>query len=230
MTGCSRPRTCSRVGRDRQPDRCAAAGPLAPARRDGLPRPGDAGAARRPVVLPGLAASAVTARGGAARRAGRPTAGRVPPSPGWCRPRRRASNPGRAQVVGVQLAAGVAVDMAALTPALLATLKHAASMPNPAFYDRQRRRFSTWGVPRFLHSFDETLDGRLVLPRGLAGLCRPSCGRPAARWRSTTGARRARRSSSCSPRRCAMTRPTPSPTSPIMTMGCWSRRPGRARP
>ncbi len=41
-------------------------------------------------------------------------------------------------------------------------------MPNPAFYDRQRRRFSTWGVPRFLHSYDETLDGKLVLPRGLA--------------------------------------------------------------
>ena len=78
--------------------------------------------------------------------------------------------PRPAQVVGAQFAAGVAVDMSALTPALLATLKHAASMPNPAFYDRQRRRFSTWGVPRFLHSFDETLDGRLVLPRGLAGL------------------------------------------------------------
>ena len=60
--------------------------------------------------------------------------------------------------------------MAALTPAMLATLKHAASMPNPAFYDRQRRRFSTWGVPRFLHSFDETLDGRLVLPAGWLGL------------------------------------------------------------
>jgi len=43
-------------------------------------------------------------------------------------------------------------------------------MPNPAFYDRQRRRFSTWGVPRFLFSFDETLDGTLVLPRGLASL------------------------------------------------------------
>ena len=78
--------------------------------------------------------------------------------------------PRHAQVVSVQLAAGVAVGMSALTPALLATLKHATSMPNPAFYDRQRRRFSTWGVPRFLHSFDETLDGRLVLPRGLAGL------------------------------------------------------------
>ena len=70
--------------------------------------------------------------------------------------------------VRLTLAAGVSVEMGELTPAMLATLKHAATMANPAFHDRQRRRFSTWGVPRFLHSFDETLDGRLVLPRGLA--------------------------------------------------------------
>jgi superfamily II DNA or RNA helicase len=43
-------------------------------------------------------------------------------------------------------------------------------MPKPAFYDRQRRRFSTWASQRFLHSVDETLDARLVLPRGLADL------------------------------------------------------------
>jgi superfamily II DNA or RNA helicase len=73
-------------------------------------------------------------------------------------------------LVHVKLGAGVGVDMAELTPAVLATFKHAASMPNPAFYDRQRRRFSTWGVPRFLYSFDETVDGTLVLPRGLAAL------------------------------------------------------------
>jgi hypothetical protein len=54
-----------------------------------------------------------------------------------------------------------------LTPALLATLKHAASMPNPLFYERQRLRLSTWDLPRFLRSFDETLDGGLILPRGL---------------------------------------------------------------
>jgi hypothetical protein len=77
------------------------------------------------------------------------------------------TRPQPAPVVHARLAAGVAVEIAELTPAALATLKHAASMPNPAFYDRQRRRFSTWGVPRFLHSYDETLDGRLVLPRGL---------------------------------------------------------------
>lgn len=81
-----------------------------------------------------------------------------------------AIQPRPTPVVGVHLGAGAAVDMAVLTPALLATLKHASSMPNPTFYDRQRRRFSTWGIPRFLHSFDETLDGRLVLPRGLAEL------------------------------------------------------------
>jgi Type III restriction enzyme, res subunit len=80
------------------------------------------------------------------------------------------TRPQPAPLVLVKLAAGIEVDMMELTPAVLATLTHAASMPNPAFYHRQRRRFSTWGVPRFLHSFDETLDGTLVLPRGLAPL------------------------------------------------------------
>jgi hypothetical protein len=28
-------------------------------------------------------------------------------------------------------------------------------------------RASTWNIPRFLHSFDETLDGGLILPRGM---------------------------------------------------------------
>jgi superfamily II DNA or RNA helicase len=41
-------------------------------------------------------------------------------------------------------------------------------MPNPLFYERQRLRLSTWDAPRFLRSFDETLEGDLVLPRGLA--------------------------------------------------------------
>lgn len=40
-------------------------------------------------------------------------------------------------------------------------------MRNPLFYQRQRMRASTWNVPRFLHSFDETIDGGLILPRGL---------------------------------------------------------------
>ena len=70
-------------------------------------------------------------------------------------------------VIHARLGAGIRLDQAELTPALLAAFKHAASMPNPLFYERQRRRISTWGVPRFLQSFDETLDGGLILPRGL---------------------------------------------------------------
>lgn len=40
-------------------------------------------------------------------------------------------------------------------------------MPNPVFYERQRRRASTWDIPRYLQNFDETASGGLVLPRGL---------------------------------------------------------------
>jgi hypothetical protein len=50
--------------------------------------------------------------------------------------------------VRAQLGATITVERAELPPALLATLKHAASMPNPIFYERQRRRASTWDTPR----------------------------------------------------------------------------------
>lgn len=54
-----------------------------------------------------------------------------------------------------------------LTPAALATFKHAASMANPKFYELQRLRKSTWDTPRFVRGYDLTLDDRIVLPRGL---------------------------------------------------------------
>ncbi len=69
-------------------------------------------------------------------------------------------------VVHARLGSAITVDGADLPPALLATLKHAASMPNPVFYQRQRRRASTWDTPRFLRSYDETVNGDVV-PRGL---------------------------------------------------------------
>jgi superfamily II DNA or RNA helicase len=71
-------------------------------------------------------------------------------------------------IVRSHMAAGIRVESSELIPALHATLKHAASMPNPAFYERQRLRMSTWDTPRFLRSYDETVDGGLILPRGLA--------------------------------------------------------------
>ena len=69
--------------------------------------------------------------------------------------------------IPARLGANVRLEISDLTPSLFATLKHAASMANPLFYERQRRRASTWDTPRFLRSYDETIDGGLTLPRGL---------------------------------------------------------------
>jgi hypothetical protein len=77
----------------------------------------------------------------------------------------RATSP---PILHARLAAGIRVESSELTPALHATLKHAASMPNPIFYERQRLRMSTWDTPRFLRNYDETVDGGIILPRGLA--------------------------------------------------------------
>lgn len=70
-------------------------------------------------------------------------------------------------LVHAELAAGLAIPASDLTPAALAMLKHAASMANPAFYEAQRQRRSTWGIPRFIEGYDLTLDGRIIVPRGL---------------------------------------------------------------
>jgi len=69
--------------------------------------------------------------------------------------------------IEVELGATIRVKAASLPPALLTTLRHAAAMHNPAFYDRERRRQSTWDTPRFLRLYDETVEGDLLLPRGM---------------------------------------------------------------
>lgn len=77
------------------------------------------------------------------------------------------TQPSSAPVVHLALDGRVRIPGAELSPSLYATLKHAASVYNPEFYDRQRRRQSTWNVPRIITSYEETLDDHLVLPRGL---------------------------------------------------------------
>ena len=77
------------------------------------------------------------------------------------------TQPRSAPIVHLTLDGGIRIPGEELSPPLYATLKHAASTYNPEFYDRQRRRQSTWNVPRIITSYDETLDDRLVLPRGL---------------------------------------------------------------
>lgn len=71
------------------------------------------------------------------------------------------------RAVDVKLGSTIQVATTGMPPTLLATLRHAASMRNPVFYDRERRRQSTWDTPRFLRLYDETLDDDLLLPRGL---------------------------------------------------------------
>ena len=53
---------------------------------------------------------------------------------------------------------------------MISVLKHVASIRNPEFYARQRARHSIWDTLRFLYSYDETVKGDLVLPRGLPAL------------------------------------------------------------
>ncbi|MEO6822148.1 MAG: DEAD/DEAH box helicase family protein [Candidatus Nanopelagicales bacterium] len=72
--------------------------------------------------------------------------------------------------VRVRVDSRVTVAGQDLTPAMASTLMHAASLRNPEFDLRQRQRRSTWDVPRFLRSYDQTLTGDLVVPRGLLSL------------------------------------------------------------
>ena len=82
-------------------------------------------------------------------------------------PSSTATRPPVAPVLSVRLDAGIRLEQAQLTPGLAATLRHAVSMHNPEFYERQRMRASTHNIPRFLHCYQETIDGGLVLPRGM---------------------------------------------------------------
>ena len=82
-------------------------------------------------------------------------------------PSSTVTKPPAPPVLRVRLGAGIRLEQAELTPGLAATLRHAASMHNPEFYERQRMRASTYGIPRFLHCYQETIDGGLVLPRGM---------------------------------------------------------------
>ncbi|MFZ3306021.1 MAG: DEAD/DEAH box helicase family protein [Mycobacterium sp.] len=78
--------------------------------------------------------------------------------------------PRPAAIIRATFASRLTLTANDLGPAMIAAVKHAASIRNPEFDARQRARRSTWDTPRFLYSYDETLEGNLVLPRGLYGL------------------------------------------------------------
>ncbi|MGL3807540.1 TOTE conflict system archaeo-eukaryotic primase domain-containing protein [Paeniglutamicibacter sp. R2-26] len=78
--------------------------------------------------------------------------------------------PRTAALVHAEIGSRITVRSGDLGPAMVSALKHAASLPNPLFFEKQRQRRSTWDTPRFLTSYDETLEGDLVLPRGVRPL------------------------------------------------------------
>ena len=81
-------------------------------------------------------------------------------------PRDPKSSPPCPAEVRASRSAMLAIDRIGLPPAVLAALKHAASLPNPEFYEKERNRFWTGKTPRLLRCYGETID-RLLLPRGV---------------------------------------------------------------
>lgn len=90
-----------------------------------------------------------------------------PDDPSYRRPRVLAGHQKPPEVIRAASGAMLAIDRIGVPPALLAALKHLASLHNPEYYEKERLRFSTWNTPRFLRCYGETLD-QLLLPRGIA--------------------------------------------------------------
>jgi superfamily II DNA or RNA helicase len=78
----------------------------------------------------------------------------------------RAASPKPPPTITARAGAMLAIDRIGVPPALLAALKHLASLHNPEFHEKEKLRFSTWNTPRFIRCYRETID-QLLLPRGL---------------------------------------------------------------
>jgi superfamily II DNA or RNA helicase len=78
----------------------------------------------------------------------------------------KGEGPAPPATIRARLAASLSIERSGLPPALVAALKHLASIHNPVFYEKERMRFSTWDTPRFIRCYTEDLEW-LHLPRGL---------------------------------------------------------------
>ena len=98
---------------------------------------------------------------------GRVQVGPAPTGPEMpARPRRGQFGKAPA-VVPARRAAMLEIETDGLPPQLLAAIKHCASFFNPEFFRKQAQRFSTWNEPRLIQRFNDTLPGRIAVPRGL---------------------------------------------------------------
>lgn len=82
------------------------------------------------------------------------------------RPSGRASPPATPPSIRASAGSMLAVDRIGVPPDLIAGFKHAASLPNAEFYEKEANRFWTGNTPRYLRCYRESL-GQLFLPRGL---------------------------------------------------------------
>lgn len=62
----------------------------------------------------------------------------------------------------------LSIEKSGIPPWLLSRLKHIASLWNPVFFERQRKRFSTYGIPPMIRCYEENMS-HLHLPRGDSG-------------------------------------------------------------
>ena len=110
----------------------------------------------------------------------------------------RSAAPAPPARVVARAGAMLVVDRIGMPPAMLAALKHLASLHNPDFYEKEKLRFSTWNTPRFIRCYRETL-GQLLLPAAYEKSSEDRCRgrertgrgrRPCGRWHDrgvTTG-------------------------------------------
>lgn len=84
----------------------------------------------------------------------------------------------------VERSSQIVVPVSGVPTALKAALKRLGTMANPIFYEKQRLRFPTFNIPRFIFCGEEHAD-RLVLPRGtmqeIEGLIRKAGGKTTVR-------------------------------------------------
>ncbi|MDG4816986.1 hypothetical protein O7628_15935 [Micromonospora sp. WMMD956] len=133
-------------------------------------------------------------------------------------------------VVHAETGAGLTIDAGQLTPAALATFKHAAAMVNPKFYELQRLRKSTWDTPRFIQGYDLTLDDHRS-SRGACGTPSPrSSSAPGPGWPSRTHETPGPRSTPRSPPNSPASRPPRSARFSPTTRGSWSLHQAPVRP
>ncbi|MCZ6671939.1 MAG: DEAD/DEAH box helicase family protein, partial [Verrucomicrobia bacterium] len=65
----------------------------------------------------------------------------------------------------IHLSENIIIPTKNLSPVLVAKLKRLATFPNPIFFEKQRQRFPTYNIPKYIFS-GELHSDRILLPRG----------------------------------------------------------------